>query len=515
VLLLNQIVEGLGHVDPGVPAFVDLDGNDVSFPAFASSVRKVAAGIARLAPAHGASIGILALNSRRYVELLLGAAWAGRVAVPLNVRWSPTELAQAIEDAAIDVLFVDGAFLAQVDTLRALTGRMRHVVCIDGSRGVASTAEYAELLEMAPMAAEPSAPDATAAVIYTGGTTGVSKGAMHTQESLLASAMNFVCMNAIPPQSRCLVSLPLFHSGAIGITFAQLLQRSTTVMAPLFRPDLVRRAVTELEADAMTLVPTMLGMLIDSPVFQREAFRRVRAIAYGASPMPSALLQRVLWEFPQAALTQVYGMTEVGLAVMLTDRFHRGPDARVTAAGQAGPLYQIAVVDPEGRELPPGQLGEVTFRGPCVMKGYLNRPEATAEVLRDGAMHSGDAGVLDDQGVLTLMDRVKDMIVTGAENVYSAEVENAVSTHPSVAQCAVIAVPDETYGERVHAVVVLKPEHILGLEDLRQHCARLIAGYKCPRSMEIRGELPLSAMGKVLKSALRDPHWAGRIRRVN
>jgi len=201
--------------------------------------------------------------------------------------------------------------------------------------------------------------------------------------------------------------------------------------------------------------------------------------------------------------------------VMLTDRLHRGTRARIAAAGQAGPLYRVAVVDAEGRELPAGQLGEVVFRGPGVMQGYLNQPSATEEVLRDGAMHSGDAGVLDEQGVLTLMDRVKDMIVTGAENVYSTEVENAISTHPCVAQSAVIAVPDETFGERVHAVVVLKPGMLLSLEDLRQHCGHFIAGYKCPRSLEIRDSLPISAAGKVLKTELRNPYWAGRIRRVN
>jgi acyl-CoA synthetase (AMP-forming)/AMP-acid ligase II len=223
----------------------------------------------------------------------------------------------------------------------------------------------------------------------------------------------------------------------------------------------------------------------------------------------------VLSAFPQAALTQVYGMTEVGLAVLLGDRLHRGEHARITAAGQPGPLYQVAIVDADGRELPRGRLGEVVFRGPGVMKGYLNRPDATAEVLRNGTMHSGDAGILDEGGVLTLLDRVKDMIVTGAENVYSVEVENAVSRHPAVAQCAVIGVPDGIYGERVHAVVVLKPGAALELDELRQHCARAIAGYKCPRSMEIVDALPLSAMGKVLKSELRKPHWAGRERRVN
>lgn len=515
MLLLNQVVRGLDRIDPGVPAFIDGDGSEVGFPAFAAAVRRVAAGITRLVPRPGAAVGILALNSRRYVEILLGAAWAGRVAVPLNVRWTASELTAAVEDAAIDTLFIDMSMTPRLAAMRALTSGLRHVVAIDGAGESPCTAAYTDLLMCEPMDAAPATSDTTAAIIYTGGTTGSAKGAMHTQVSLLASALNFVCMNALPAGSRCLVSLPLFHSGAIGITLAQLLQRSTIMMAPAFRPDLVRTAVTRFAVDALTLVPTMLGMLLDSSDFRMDEYQRIRAIAYGASPMPSALLHRVLAAFPRATLTQVYGMTEVGLAVALSDRFHRGREARITAAGQAGPLYQVDVVDADGQELAPGRLGEVVFRGPGVMKGYLNQPAATDAVMRGETLFSGDAGVLDEEGVLTLIDRVKDMIVTGAENVYSVEVENAISTHPSVSQCAVIAVPDETYGERVHAVLVLKPGSHLTLEELRGHCGRTIAGYKCPRSLEFRESLPLSAMGKILKASLRDSYWGNHLRRVN
>lgn len=515
MFMLNQIVRGLQGIDPGVPAFMDLDGSTVGFAEFASAVRRVASGIVEFAPGKGATIGILALNSRRYVEVLLAAAWAGRTAVPLNVRWSPTELAQVVDDAGIEVLFVDNTLLPQLVQLHALAPRLRHVIGIDGSGGPVITAQFDDLLGMKLMEEVPATTDTVAAVIYTGGTTGVAKGAMHTQGSLLASAINFVCGNGVPAGARCLVSLPLFHSGAIGVTFARLLQRSTIVMAPMFRPDLVLQAVRRCDIDAMVLVPTMLGMLLDARDFRPDDFRRVHAIAYGASPMPAALLRRVMVALPHATLTQAYGMTEVGLAVMLPDRLHRGEQAQLTAAGQAGPLYEVAVVDAKGRELPRGRLGEVVFRGPGVMKGYLNKPQATAEVLREGVMHSGDAGILDDQGVLTLMDRVKDMIVSGAENVYSVEVEQIISTHPNVVQCAVIGVPDDTYGERVHAVVVLRAGTSLTLDELRKHCAPSLAGYKCPRSLELRDALPLSSMGKVLKITLRDAHWAGQARRVH
>lgn len=351
-------------------------------------------------------------------------------------------------------------------------------------------------------------------MVYTGGTTGQSRGVVHTQSSLMASALNWVCMGGIPPGSRCLLSLPLFHVGAIGIALAQMLQRATLVMVPSFRTDLVRDAVLRRGADVLAAVPTMIGMLLDDPDFDADAYRNLRAVAYGASPMPTALLERVMRSFPNARLTQAYGMTEVGLAVGLADRWHREHEM-LAAAGQPGPLYAVRIVDEHGHGVPRGTMGEVAFSGPGVMACYLNQPEQTAEVLRDGWLYSGDIGVMDASGIITLLDRKKDMIVSGAENVYSVEVENALSSHPAVRQCAVIGVPDDRFGERVHAIVVLHEDQAIDLDDLRQHCAPLLAGYKHPRSLEVMADLPLSSMGKILKAELRARHWSNSARSVN
>ncbi len=512
--MLNQVVATAEGLDAGVPAFIDLDGTHTSYDRFSARVRGLATGIADLEPRAGGAFGILALNSRAYVELLFAAAWGGRVAVPLNVRWSASELAYAIDDAGIEVLFVDEAMQSTVERIREKTHRLRHVVAI-GHPAVGDPAGSLEALAASrPAAASPAAADTPVAVIYTGGTTGASRGAVHTQASLFASGLNCVCMGGIPRESRCLLVLPLFHSGAIGLAIAQLLQRGTIVVGPMFRPDILRQAVTELGADALAFVPTMLGMLLDDPGFDPADYRGVRGVTYGASPMPAALLQRVLAAFPAAAISQIYGMTEVGIAIVLSDRWHRGPGARPDAAGQPGPLYRVRIVDAQGRDLPRGQLGEVTFQGPGLMQGYLNKPGETAAVLDAGGLRSGDAGIMDEQGIVTLLDRVKDMIVTGGENVYSVEVENAISMHPAVAQCAVVGAPDDAYGERVHAVVVLKPGAALELEQLRQHCASRIAGYKCPRSLEIRDAMPLSPMGKILKTTLRQSLWTGRSRSI-
>ena len=511
---INQIIRSAGSVNPGQPAIVNLDGSSVSYAQFADGARRVAGGIAELAPKAGDSVGILALNSTPYLEIYLGAMWAGRVAVPLNLRWSVKELVYAIEDANIEVLFVDDQFAPLVPQLRAATSKLRAVVHF-GKAPPEGARAYADLRSGEPLAEVPSTPDTLATVVYTSGTTGSPKGVMHTHGSMLASSVSSVCMGMPARGSRYLVAVPLFHLGGYGLAFAHLLQGGTLVPAPLFRPDLVVAAVTKLGVDFIGLVPTMLGMLMDAPEFKASDFAGVKGFAYGASPMPTATLQRVMKNFPQATLTQLYGMTEVGLATLLLDRWHREPNARITAAGQPGPFYSVRIVDDNGKEVAPGQKGEVVFHGPAVMKGYLNKPKETAEALRGGGMHSGDAGVMDADGVITLLDRVKDMIVTGAENVYSVEVENVIAKHPAVVQCAVIGIPDDKYGEAVHAVVVLKPGTTLEIGGLREFCAEHIAGYKCPRSMEVREAMPLSAMAKILKAELRAPHWAGRARKVN
>lgn len=514
MFLLNHIVTGM-DVDPGVPAFIEPDGSAISYPILGERIRRLAGGLTQLCGDTGA-IGMLALNSRRYLELMLAAAWAGKVAVPLNVRWSPRELAFGIADAGIGLLLVDDATIPLVAGLRELAGTMPRLVWHGEGECPAGMEPFEALLEGAPSDAAPATEASMAAIVYTGGTTGQSRGVVHSQGSLMASALNWVCMGGMPVGSRCLLSLPLFHVGAIGIALAQMLQRATLVMVPAFRADLVRDAVVRRGADALAAVPTMIGMLLDDPDFDAGDYRGLCAVAYGASPMPTALLHRVMESFPNAKLTQAYGMTEVGLAVGLADRWHRADPALLAAAGQPGPLYAVRIVDDHGRDVARGAMGEVIFSGPGVMTRYLNQSELTAEALKDGWLHSGDLGAMDAAGMITLLDRKKDMIVSGGENVYSVEVENAVSSHPAVRQCAVVGVPDDRLGERVHAIVVLhEEEQQLDLDALRRHCDPLLAGYKHPRSLEIATELPFSSMGKILKSELRAKHWTNGLRKIN
>ncbi|MEQ1807389.1 MAG: AMP-binding protein, partial [Burkholderiaceae bacterium] len=260
-------------------------------------------------------------------------------------------------------------------------------------------------------------------------------------------------------------------------------------------------------------------MLINHPEFERYDLSSLKTCVYGGSPMPEALIALAMKKLPQLHFYQVFGMTETGgFATMLRWRDHitAGPKAsRLRSAGQAALGNEVLVVRPDGTPAATGELGEIVVRSNMLMLGYLNNPQATAAVLKDGWMHTGDAGTLDEDGYLFVADRIKDMIVTGGENVYSIEVERALFTHPAVREAAVIGIPSEQWGESVHAVVVLKDGAATSAEELIAHCRTLIGGYKCPRSVEFRAEpLPVTAVGKVRKNVLRDPYWMGHARKI-
>jgi acyl-CoA synthetase (AMP-forming)/AMP-acid ligase II len=286
-------------------------------------------------------------------------------------------------------------------------------------------------------------------------------------------------------------------------------------MIPAFEPVAVVTAIQQHRVTDVLLVPTMVQLVVDHPRTHEFDLTSVRRVIYGASPISEGVLSRAMKTLPNALFTQAYGMTEVApIATMLAPADHYDP-VRRRSAGRAAPHSEVRIIGPDDVELPRGQVGEIAVRGGHVMRGYWDRPAETAEALRGGWMHTGDGGWMDDDGYVYLVDRIKDMIITGGENVYSVEVENALCQHPAVATAAVIGVPDDTWGERVHAVVVPAAGRSLTLDDLAGFCRDRIASYKIPRSMELVEALPLSAAGKVLKRELRKPYWQGQERGVH
>jgi acyl-CoA synthetase (AMP-forming)/AMP-acid ligase II len=299
----------------------------------------------------------------------------------------------------------------------------------------------------------------------------------------------------------------MFHLAAFGAWTSACLVGSTHVMVPMFSPAEVMRAIAEHRVTDTLLVPTMIQMLVDDPAIADTDLSSLVHLVYGASPMPEALLERARKALPAVGFTQGYGMTEMApMVALLMPADHDNPALR-GAAGRAAPHVEVRIVDPGGHDVANGEVGEVVARGDNVMLGYWNRPDDTAAAIRDGWMHTGDGGRMDENGYIFIVDRIKDMIITGGENVYSAEVENALASHPAVAACAVIGVPDPDWGERVHAVVVLLGGQRATVDEIRTHCKTLIAGYKAPRSVDFVDALPMSGAGKILKRELRKRYW--------
>jgi long-chain acyl-CoA synthetase len=480
---------------------------------------RLAAALRGLGLKSGDRLAVLALNSDNYIELFFAAAWANLVLVPLNTRWAIPENLYSLRDAGCAGLMVDDAYISQIEEL--LVGHsMEHVVHMGDAPTPAGLHAYEALIAAAqPMPDESGSDDDLCGIYYTGGTTGHPKGVMLSHANFVSASVNWIATLHFSDQTVYLHSAGLFHLAGASPAFALTMAGGTHVCLPKFDALLAFQSIQDHRINYVLFVPTMINMMLNHPEFDRYNLDSVRYCEYGASPMPDAVLAMAIEKLPSWEFIQGYGMTETAaLTLSLPWRFHFDGEhgkARRQAAGRASYGVDVKIVDAEGNELPRGKLGEIAVRGPQVMLGYWNKPEATAAAIRNGWMHSGDGAWMDEDGFVYIVDRVKDMIISGGENVYSREVENAVHLHPAVRECAVIGVPDEKWGEAVLAVVTLKDGKAATAQDIIDHCRKLIANYKCPRQVEFRDALPLSGAGKIMKNSLRAPYWNGKARSVN
>jgi long-chain acyl-CoA synthetase len=497
-------------------------GQHHSFRTFGDRVARLASALRTLGVQPGDRVAMLAHNSDCYAEFFLAVWWAGAVANPVNTRWSAAEIAYSLNDCESAVLLVDDAFAAQVPAIRQQATVVRTVVHtgdadISEAEGMLS---YEALLQAAtPMTDAGRRGDDLAVILYTGGTTGFPKGVMLSHANLWSAAVARLAELPNPSEGISLLVAPLFHVAGLGRLVSQIVIGATSVIEPVFRADTVLNAIEQHGVNDVVLVPSMLQMLLDHPAFEPTRLRSLQRIVHGASPMSPALLDRAMQALPHVGFITSYGMTETSAVVSLNGPIAQAARSRfdkvLRSVGRAGYGCEVRIVDGQGQPVPPGTVGEITVRGPGVMLGYWNKPAETACALRDGWLYTGDGAWMNDSGYLHVVDRLKDMIISGGENVYSAEVEAALMLHPAVASCAVIGVPSEQWGEAVHAVVVLRPGCQADEQALRAHCRTRLAGYKCPKAVDFMAALPLSAAGKVMKNRLREPFWQGRSQRVN
>ncbi|AYC32739.1 hypothetical protein D3880_10235 [Pseudomonas cavernae] len=355
--------------------------------------------------------------------------------------------------------------------------------------------------------------------MYTGGTTGFPKGVMQSHLNLWAACIQRMAEIPQTTDKRDLFVMPLFHIAGLARVVSGFISGGSLVLVPMFEPSEVL-AIIEREAVTDTiLVPTMIQTLLAHPEFVKRDLSSLKRLTYGASPIAGEIVEQILAVLPELQLSHSYGLTEACPIVSTNPPENHTLAARqrglTRSVGRGGFGVNVKVVDEHGREVPRGTVGEIIVRGPNIMQGYWNKLEETAKALRDGWLYTGDGAYMDEQGYLFIIDRLKDMIVSGGENVYSAEVESVITRHSAVAMCAVIGIPHDQWGEAVHAVVVCKSGTSLSENEVRAHCRESIAGYKCPKSVEFRESLPLTGAGKILKRELRDPFWAGKTRGVN
>lgn len=494
------------------------EGRRTTFKELFSRVVKLAGALRSLGVRPDDRVGVLSPNTDRYLEAYLGIWWAGAIINPVNCRWSVDEIAYSLEDSATRVLLVDEIFMPMLPAIRNRSPSLNNVVRMGGAITVGAE-DYETLLTKArPVPDARRGGDDAAALFYTGGTTGKPKGVLLSHGGLYVTTLASINIGERDAGAVCLHALPMFHVGGMAVVLQAIAGACTQVMQPVFDPAGLLELIEREHVSEAALVPTMIRRVVDHKDVQGRDIGTLKRLFYGASPIDGTLLEQTIARLPGVALTQFYGMTETsGIAVALPPWCHSA-DSRAKgyhlSAGLPTPCAELRIVGPDNEDLPAGQIGEIELRGPGVMLSYWNLPEQTAQVLHEGWMRTGDGGYLDAQGLLYIVDRIKDMIVTGGENVYSVEVENAVLSLPGIAQCAVVGVPDDKWGERVHAAIVLQPGAVIDEANVIEHCKKLIAGYKCPRSIEFRMELPVSGAGKLLKYKLREPHWEGRTRRV-
>jgi long-chain acyl-CoA synthetase len=490
---------------------------------FDRRIDSLARGLASLGVGRGDRVAVLMLNCHRYLELYYACARMGAVIVPVNIRLALPEIAFILNDSEATLLLVDQTFASVASQRDRFPGVLQIIYTGPGtSEAPAGLLHYEHLVQQGTTihtsADQAVGEDELYGLFYTGGTTGRAKGVMLSHRNITSKAMHIIMACGLTLHEVYLHASPMFHLSDLGGTFANTMMGACHVFLPQFHPVEVLRLIQTERVTMTILAPTMVNALLNHPESEHADVSSLRTLLYGAAPMPVELLRKGLKQWGQIFI-QGYGMTETAPAMAMllkSDHIVDGtPEEvhRLSSCGKQVLGVEVRVINPSGEDVQPGEVGEIIARGDNVMLGYWHLPEVTAEVLKDGWMHTGDLATIDEEQYIYILDRARDMIISGGENVYSVEVENALYTHPAVLEVAVFGIPHDQWGEAIHAVVVCKPGLQVSREDLIVHARSQIAGYKVPRSIEFYTEaLPKSGAGKILK---RDPYWVGKRRRVN
>ena len=488
---------------------------------------RLSSALLRLGLQKGERVAFLSFNCHRLLEAYFGVPQLGAILLPLNIRLGAEELTYIMNDAAPAVLFFDLEFVPLIEKLRTGAPSIRHFVALRSSAPQwAHPKTYDELLAEA----EPAQIDyrtidenSVAELFYTSGTTAYPKGVMLTHRNLYLHAFYRLQVDNLADREVGLYTVPLFHVNSWGSPHMLTLLGGRHVIIRKFDPLAVLQLVQAERVTLLQMVPTMVTAMINHPDFARYDVSSVKQVYIGGAPCGTALVRELEEKMPGCVAKGGYGLTETSPVILVAGiKDHLAGDPRdvqdrlKATAGCALAGADVRVVDIQGNDVKPDakEVGEVVVRSDVVMAGYWNQPEATERAIRDDWFHTSDLATIDDEGYILIVDRAKDMILSGGENIASAEIERVLCAHPAVLECAVIAVPDDKWGEVPMALVVLRAGHTATEDDILGHCRNHIAGFKVPKSVEFTKSLPKGGTGKILKKALREPYWAGRARRV-
>jgi acyl-CoA synthetase (AMP-forming)/AMP-acid ligase II len=512
---LSDIVRVHAAERPDAPAVIH-EGRTTSYAELHRASSRVAQGLIADGVKPRGRVAHLDKSSDLYFELLFGIAKAGAVMVSVNWRLAPPEILHVVNDAEAEILFVGEEFIPVIEQIRGELKTVRKIVTLGGTHaGWEPFAPWRDRHRDAdPLL--PAKPSDTAVQFYTSGTTGLPKGAELINSNFESLFRLWTDDWQLAPGVPNLVCLPMFHIGGAGWGIAGLYAGAANYVMREFVPAKVLESIQRDRIEVAIFVPAMILFLVQAPEIRETDLSSLKLLAYGAAPIPAALLKQAMAIF-KCGFQQLYGLTETTGAITLLPARDHDPNnpKKLLSCGFAQKETELRIVGNDGRDLPPGEVGEIAVRSPQIMGGYWKLPEATARAMQGDWFFTGDAGYLDEQGYLYIFDRVKDMIVSGGENIYPAEVESALFGHPAVADVAVIGVPDERWGETVKAVVVRKSDAEVTPGELIEWARSKIASYKLPRSVDFIDALPRNPTGKILKRELRKAYWKGKERQIN
>ena len=495
---------------PGAMALT-YGGGTMDFATLEARSNRVANGLLAAGLPVGARIALLDRNADTFVEVFFGAAKTGICLVALNFRLAPPELAFQLGDAEAEILFTSREFVPAVEQVRAGLPHLKRVIVLDG--------DYPAWRDAQPATPSPRTPAREDVVLqmYTSGTTGRPKGVELTHANMmLTMAESRPLWPFVGPGAPAMTVMPLFHIAGINFITTPMTFGAGVILLRDAEPRLIAEALSRHRVAVTPLPPVLIQALLDLAAAEKFDFSGLKLILVAGSAIPLELLQRGVRELG-VGFGQGYGLTETcgGLSYLRPEDMDPNGNTRMKSGGRPFGAAKFRIVDENDQDVPPGATGEIICQSPRIMKGYWKRPEATAEAMRGGWFHTGDAGFFDEEGYVHIVDRIKDMVISGGENIYPAEIEFALFAHPGVHECAVIGVPDEKWGEALLAFVVRRPGSQVGEAELVAHLRTKLAGYKIPRRYAFVDALPRNATGKVTKWALREEHWRDRERRVN